>query len=458
MLYDFLQIDTKCKEPLYLQIYNFIKLAISKNELKQGDKLPSIRKLSEDIHVSKTTIESAYNQLAVEGFIINKPCKGYFVFVNTAGYAGVTKSIVSQENKYEKSIIKYDLSSKSVDIDLINLSLWRKYIKSVLNSEYLISSYGNPQGEASLRYALSKYCYSVRGVVANESNIVIGAGTQPLIYQLCGLLNNYGSTVAMEEKGFAHGERVFSDCSYTVARIPVDTQGIDINCLYNSGAKILYINPSGNLENSNSIKINRRYELLKWANDVNGIIIEDDHNGELRYRSHPIPAMQGNNTNRIVYLGSFSKLLLPSVRIGYMVLCDCFLKEYKKRLPEYNQTASKAEQLALAKYIGDNQLERHLRRLRKQYIEKSTLIIKSIRNFFGENTLVYLYETSLAISFTVATKKNADYIKAELLSQCVSVISVDNVSNGVNIKLGFSGIQGSKIYSAIELIYSIVAN
>lgn len=457
MLYDFLSIDRLAKTPAYYQIYDAIKNAIINNEIKLGDKLPSVRKLSEDLKLSKTTIESAYNQLSAEGYIIGKPYKGFFVL---AKIYGIDKSNGIKNEIQKKGIsisARYDLSGKSVDTDSINLSLWKKYVKDILNSDYLISSYGNAQGEYELRNALTKYSYSVRGVVAEEDSIVIGAGTQPLIYMLCGLLKDFGNKVVMEKNGFMHGERVFKDCGYKIERIENSFGGLDIDALYKSSARILFINPSGNMENSSSIKINTRYKIIEWAAKTDSIIIEDDYNGELRYTTHPFSAMQNYDTDRIVYLGSFSKLLLPSVRIGYMVLCRRFLNEYKKRLPYYNQTASKTEQLALAKYINDRRLEKHLRRLRKQYLEKSTQLLKEIKNFWGVETSATLYETSLAVAFCVHSHLKAAEADKKLSENSISVISIRDCTNGkINIKLGFSGIQTENIHTAVELLYNTI--
>ena len=349
---------------------------------------------------------------------------------------------------------KYDFTGKSVDIGDISLKLWKKYIRYIINCDYLITSYGDPQGEQRLRQALSKYSYSVRGVTADCDEIVIGAGTQPLLYILCGILRqHYGNIIAVESHGFSYAERVFADCNYSVVTAEADRSGIDVDFLKNTGARILLINPSGNLQSGKTLKVSRRNELLHWAEENDGIIIEDDYNGELKYSSKPVPAMQGSNKNRVVYIGSFSKLLLPSVRIGYMVLSPELLGCYTANKEKYNQTASKMEQLALAKYISDGQMERSLRRLRKIYKDKSEFTLKQLKQI-SKFAKVTLLEASLSVNIKLNTPVDLARFKKLLYENKIKAIFRDNDNSSFSIS--FSGIEKSNIEKGISIIGEII--
>lgn len=455
MIYDFLHLERKSKVPLYLQLYNSIKKNIENGSITNGSKLPSIRKFSEDLSLSRTTIENAYMQLCAEGYIKNLPQKGYYVEISVPKLINtemVTKNTI--DNGKISTPIRYDFSGKSVDITSTNLSLWKRYIRNVINCEYLITSYGNPQGEEELREALAYYCYSVRGALASSNEIVIGAGTQPLLYLICGLVReNYGNTVAVEGSGFSHAKQVFKDCGIKVINVCSDKDGINTRSLIESGAKILLVNPSGNPETGNTIKLNRRIELIDWAKKYNGIIIEDDYNGELRYSTRPIPAMQCYGQDFVIYLGSFSKLLLPSVRISYMILPKHLIKQYTKTVSRYNQTASKMEQLALAKYIKDGHLERHLRKLRKNYKEKSLVLIKSIKKNFG-NVKTSLKETSLSVNVSFKEDYDADMLFKELKKCGILINHIKQKEN--SIELSFSGIALNDISQGIYQIKKVI--
>lgn len=456
MTYDFIELQHNKPIPLYQQLYNSISGAIESGNLPQGTKLPSIRKLSEDLHLSRTTVESAYQQLCVEGFIVSRPQSGYFVHINTSvmSKSKTVKSLPEKSKPSEHKIL-YNLGSDCIDSESADIKLWRSHIKDILKKQNIITSYGDAQGERELRNALSFYSYAVRGVESDEDSIVIGAGTQPLLYLLCGLMDGYGRSIALEKGGFSRAEQVFSDCGYDIVHIDDDIDGININELYKTNIKILFVNPSGNLITGQPMRMNKRYELLKWAEETESIIIEDDYNGELRYSSRPIPALQGTDSGRVVYIGSFSKLLLPSVRIGYMVLPPSLLEIYRKKAHLYNQTASKIEQLALAQYIHNGQLDRQLRRLRKIYGEKCSVLTESLKNHFGKNAAITLYENTLCVTITLKNTGIDIAENAEKRGVRVTHINSDDKEKYI-LKLGFAGIPLSDIESAVRTLKATV--
>lgn len=458
MTYDFIELNRSGDIPLYQQLYNRISTAVENGSLPLGTKLPSIRKLSEDLKLSRTTIEAAYQQLCIEGYIKSLPQKGYYVQTAPRRSTSIAEAASDREtcNTCSDNII-YDLGSDRADSNETDIRLWRSHIKNILKHENVIASYGDPQGEPSLRNALALYSHGIRGAVTDESRIIIGSGTQSLLYILCGLISETRErSAAMEEGGFPLAERVFADCGCTIKKLKSDADGVLPEELYKSGANILFINPSGNLKTGQPMRMSRRSELLKWAKDTNSIIIEDDYNGELRYSSRPIPALQSADSNHVIYIGSFSKLLLPSVRIGYAVLTPQLLKIYRMRTGSYNQTSSKIEQLALAEYIRSGELERRLRRLRKLYREKSILICKALDNIFKNsplNVTATLQETALCFSISVRDSRSAEELISAASHEGVR-LSVSHSSDGeiAELKLGFGGISLDNIIPAIEAL------
>ena len=200
-----------------------------------------------------------------------------------------------------------------------------------------------------------------------------------------------------------------------ISFLPNDGAGPSISHLKASGVRLIYVNPSHASGTISAIPMSRRYELLEWARETGGLIIEDDYNGELRYNARPIPALQGMGDNQpVVYLGSFSKLLLPSVRISYMALPQNLASIYRERSSNYNQTASKTEQLALASYIGSGQMERHLRRLRKLYGEKSQIMLKALRGAFPHIPFI-LQESATDIYFLIYRAVISPHIVFQLI-------------------------------------------
>lgn len=454
MIYDFLEIDKNSVEHLYEQIYNGIKTAVMSGSLHRGDKLPSIRRLSDDLGISRTTVESAYEQLCAEGYAVNKPKKGFFVEVDNAFDTIVPirkKESVHTSADNFAAPMKYDFSSASIDSRYIDIKFWKRCVKDVLDKHYIISSYGSAQGEEVLRQALCDYSRSVRGVAADVDRIIVGAGTQALLSILLGLCGEYGKNVAIEKGFFPQGEQIFSDFGFTFTHLKADKNGIVLDESLRS--RILFINSSGSIRGSAPIPINKRLELIRWAEKNDAIIIEDDYNGELRYNSKPVPALQGMCGDRVVYIGSFSKLLLPSVRISYMVLPEHLSELYRSRSENYNQTSSKVEQLAFAKYIHSGRLEKQLRKLRKVYSVKSEILLNSLKEKFSDCSIIEVIETALCVRIKLNTPHNMEYLKKAAYESGIKLGKCREKNDLKYFYLCFSGIEEEKIPQAVECLW-----
>lgn len=451
MIYDYITLNPKSGVPLYQQLTDSVKNAIENGYIARGGKLPSIRKLAADLKLSCTTVDAAYQQLCVEGYLTARPQRGYFVLAQMhEKSAGRLPPQVAAVRLHTPEI-RYNFGSGSVDSAGIDLKIWRRHIREALNRRDVLVSYGDPQGEPELREALAAYSYSVRGVVAQPEQIVIGAGTQPLLSALCGLLRPENRLTALAEPGFLQAEQVFSDCGVPMVRLPADASGIRMDELYASGAGEVFVSPAAQAPLGAGIPMNRRVELLDWAKQTGGLLIEDDYNGELRYTARPIPAIQGMaGGENVVYLGSFSKLLLPSVRIGYMVLPPRLAKAYRARVSRYNQTASKMEQMALSRYIQEGQLERQLRRLRKLYAQKSELLLRALRQAFGKEAELTLQETMLRVAFTPPARATAGTLCRMAEEHGIRVQS--GRDGGGKILLGFAGIPVQDIEPAVQAL------
>lgn len=454
MLYDFIIIDKNLKTPLYRQIYISVRNSIENGSLKKGTKMPSVRRLSDDLEVSKTTITAAYDQLCVEGYIKNKPQSGYYVEAQFENIPKVFDADIQEKDK-KAHYFEYDFSGKSIDDKIINITEWKKYVKEVLNQNYLLTSYGNEQGEKALRLALQKYSLGTRCVNTKSENIIVGAGTQPLLYLLCSLLGK-SKRIAMADSSYVQSEFVFKSFGYKINYFDSDDYGVTIESLNNIKPDIILINPNFTNKSGANMPVTRRLEIINWAKQNNAAIIEDDYNGELRYSTHPMPCVQNYDTENTIYLGSFSKVLLPSVRISYMVLPDKYLQLYNKIKKITNQTASKTEQLALAKYIENRKIDVHLRKARRIYLEKSKAMLESVNKYFDDKAQIIFNETSLYITLKLNFNVNRKYIEKQLSENSVNIMPYKTESN--EFGLSFSGIPSEKINSGIKLLSEIILN
>lgn len=368
-------------QPLYLQLYEYIRGEIIKGNMRAGEKLPSLRKISKDLGISITTSELAYSQLLVEGYVITKPQSGYYV-AEILATSHVKERPLSES--YDISRYTFPETEYLYDLDCFDFNKWKKAMWRVLaDHSNLLFFAGDPQGEAALRYEISKYIYSSRGVVCKPEQIVIGAGTQQITAYLSRILKKMDiNTVATEDPGYLPVEHIFSEAGYGIAKVPVDKEGIDVSMLPRKIKSAVYVSPSNQFPTGAVMSINRRYQLLDWADKNHSYIIEDDYDSELRYFGKPVPALQGLTENeKVIYLGSFSSTLFPSIRISYMVLPGPMLPTFEKMKEDYTQTCSKTEQLTLAFFMEDGHYFTNIKKLRNLYGQKLNLALSALERY-----------------------------------------------------------------------------
>lgn len=375
----------------YTQLYEAICQDILQGKMKKGDQLPSIRAAAKQLNLSRTTIENAYQRLLTEGLITALPQRGYFVDADET-QSELRQEIMNTKISKQTEEKMIDLRTSSIDASAFDTTVWLHYIKLVLQNHTWLTSYGDSQGEYLLRKAIQKYSYAMRGVLCKENQIVIGANFQSLLYLICSLYEGK-KVIGMEKSGFKQAEQVFTDCGFAIVYVEHDNEGISVSDLEKHKLGMLYINSASCGTMKKPLHSKRRKALLDYAHEHNILILEDDHNGELRYQTKLRPAMQGFDAKQqVIYMRSFSKLLLPSIRMSFMVLSSTMIKKYEQKKQNYHPSASKLEQLALAHYLIDGHMEKQIRQLRKRYEEKSNLIISLIKTHLKD--FAYLLDES----------------------------------------------------------------
>ena len=396
-------LDHGSKDPLYMQIYRHFRIEIEKGNLKEDAKIPSIRDLADNLSVSKITVEKAYQQLLCEGYIKSGNRARYSVskFVESDWPVSAPRAVAPSED-LEPTPIKYDLASGEMDIHGFDFLLWKRYINKAFTDQNRLMRYGDLQGEAELRRQIVSYVRS-RGVNCRHEQVIVGPGVQSLFNVLASILKPYHDGIAFEEPGFKMGRRIWEDRGFRIIPVSLSHEGIDTAELADSGARLVYVTPSHQFPTGYIMPISERTRLLNWAVQTGATIIEDDYDSEFRYFGRPLPALKGLDAEgSVIYMGAFSKVIPPSIRISYMVLPDPLLEIYRQRAPLYNQATSTLEQLALAHYMADGHLERQIRRLRKLYNEKHALFLDNIRTQFGN--LVEINETESGLHMVLTVK------------------------------------------------------
>lgn len=444
MLFDFVELDLSKKGEIYKSLHLQIKTAVLNGIIKNGERLPSVREAALQLNVSRTTIENAYLKLCIEGIAESIPQKGYYIRKIDGNKKSQVSKIKEKPQEY-----KYDFSSQNIDTHSADTENFKKLIRRVLNFPENLTSYGDSQGELQLREALSEYTYKARGVKAKPQNIIIGAGIGPLLNILCGLLGREVK-VGIENGGFPLAQNIFSDYGIENIILKSDKSGALVEDIEKSEVNILFLMPSS-FSKINVREISkRRNEYIDWlAEDNSRVIIEDDYNGELRYTARSLTAFSAKSTERTIYIGSFSKLLLPSVRIAYMVLPDFLAERFRERKKYYNQTCGKIEQTALCEYITSGFMEKHLRKLRRLYYSKSQLLCKEITEKIPYIKEILLFESSLTIEVVTNLKVESREIVACAKEYKIKLLESEKWAA---VKLCFAGIDSKDIPGAVDLL------
>ena len=403
--------------PLYLQLYQYIKNAILEGSILPAERLPSLRSLSKSLGVSLTTVELAYNQLLVEGYIYSKPQSGYYVNQIPAGIVGVRPdrergvrsndaAIDAPEQRPAGALCSCE-DIGYYDPSCFDFVKWKKCLNQVLTEyPHLLLREGDSQGEEALRREISRYLYQSRGVTCSPDQIVIGAGTQQIMGQLCTILIRMGiKHVAVEDPGYLPVRNIFRDRDFAITPVPVGKEGIFISKLPANIRSVVYVSPSNQFPTGYVMPIGKRYELLDWAVRNDSFIIEDDYDSELRYFGKPIPSLQGLDRNqKVVYLGSFSTTLFPSIKISYMVLPPGMAEIFDTLRGDYTQTCSKTEQLTLAIYMSKGLYQTNIKKLRTLYSQKLQLAL-SVLNKWGAG-FVRPVNSSSGVNMLISVKSN----------------------------------------------------
>jgi GntR family transcriptional regulator/MocR family aminotransferase len=411
-------LDTKIDKPIYYQLYEYIRNEITSGKIMSETNLPSLRKLSKYLNLSKNTVEAAYQQLYVEGYIESVPKVGYKVVDIKSDLYKLSNSSSSIVIKHDENDslkkYKYDFTPKSSDRACFDIAAWKKIFNAVLNEEGAdFLSYGDPQGDYELREEIAKYIYENRGANCHPSQIVLGAGTQYCLSFLCQMLRPNYDNVGMEDPGSDKFRFIFERHQFEVKPINVHEQGIDIKQLEDSKSKIVFVTPSNQYPKGIVMSVSNRLQLLNWAQSNDGIIIEDDYDSEMRFTGKPIPSLKSlDNSDKVVYLGSFSKVFLPAIRISYMVLPKWLLELYLDKYSMYEQTTSIFNQKALARFMKEGYWQSHVRKIRRHYQNKYNTITKAIQTHMKGKVKLISTSAGLRVILEIST----DLSEAEVVS------------------------------------------
>jgi GntR family transcriptional regulator/MocR family aminotransferase len=395
---------------LAARIYRQILDAILDGRLRRGERLPPTRELARRLDVSRNTVAVAYDRLTAEGFLHARVGAGTFVAATDrpdprhaasgrSGRRGADRrapggSEVTPRPLWEQIAAAYAPSAPATAIDfrvgapdpsLFPMQTWRRLVgRELRHASFEPGGYSAPAGHAGLRAAIARHIGLSRSVRAGAEDILVTQGAQQALDLIGRVLVEPGATVAVEDPGYPPARLLFRSLGARVVGVPVDGEGLDVAALP-AGARLVYTTPSHQLPLGVPMSLPRRTALLDWAARHGAVVIEDDYDSEFRYGDRPLEPLQSlDRLGRVLYVGSFSKTMLPGLRLGFLVTPASLRPALHtaRRLTDYH--GDMPAQGALARFIEEGMLSRHVRRARREYGARRDLLLSGLTDRFAE--------------------------------------------------------------------------
>ncbi len=453
-----LSLDFQSSTPLHRQVYDELRRAILTGRLSPGERVPSTRSLSQSLSISRTTVTQGYEQLLSEGYLETRTGSGTFVCVQLpdallqtgevlarklAQPAAFKLSRYAQQMKMPFSLkpqptVEISFRYGRPAIEQFPIALWRKLIsRHCLGDRQWLNYALDIQGNEELRTAIAHYLGRARAVKCDASQIVITNGTQQALDLILRVLMEPGETMAIEDPGYLSARRVFLSHGVNLLPIPVDESGLSIEMLrklsIDTPIRLVYVTPSHQFPTGATLSLSRRLALLNWAKENGALIIEDDYDSEYRYGDRPIPALQGlDSSDSVLYIGTFSKVLFPSLRIGYLVLPYPLVPFIAQAKWLSDRQLPMLEQKVLTDFIQEGHLESHIRKMRSHYNSCRQVLVHSLQHHFGDRVTILGEDAGIHIMVRFSIAISDDELIAQALCAGVELMSARDYYLGEN--------------------------
>lgn len=458
-------LDRNSKKSLYLQLYEGLKNNIINKNLLTDELLPSKRALSSHLGVSIKTVENAYSQLLLEGYIYSVEKKGYYVS-ELSDYRIKSVKDRTYVSKYKDETYIVDIKANKNNMDMFPVSTWCHMMRETLayDTARLLDTVPF-NGIPELRIAIAKYLLDFRGMEVSPDQIIIGAGTEYLYTRLIQLLGR-DKSFAVEDPGYNKIRAIYQSNEVAYTAVALDKDGIRMDLLEQSGCDIVHIAPAHHFPLGFVTPITRRLELLSWVNrKKERYIIEDDYDSEYRYHGLPVPPLYSIDVqHKVIYMNTFSKCIAPAVRISFMVLPEPLMEKYISTMNFYSCSVSSFDQYTLLKFIEGDYLERHINRMKRYYTKQRNEIVRAIsRSALRDKTQII--EDSAGTHFLLKVKTTLSDIELiarlrnkKILASCLSeYCEHKNPEYNSTLIVNYSGITAKQISYFIDELDKILS-
>lgn len=406
-------VDPTSQVPLHRQVYDAIRRLILTGRLRSGQQLPTTRSLASGLTVSRSTVMTAYEQLLAEGYVYGRQGSGTYVAagLSSDGYdshaakdTSPVPAASTQLSRWGRVVVQHDVGSvlpesdvlfdfrpNRVAVDSFPWDAWRASVERATRQDrhHLVSP-APASGHPVLVEAIAQHVTRHRSVRCRPDQIVIVNGTQQSLNLLTQLLLDEGDRVAVEDPGYPQARLAFQSRGLEITRVPVDGEGLIVDRLQEAGKhRLVHVTPTHQDPTGATLSFPRRLALLELAERSHCTVLEDDYDSEFRYEGRPIESLQAlDRGGLVVYAGTFSKTVLPGLRIGFLVLPDALVEPFVRAKSLWDSGTPMLEQAVLAQFLLSGDFERHIRRMRRIYRKRRDVLIASLYGAFGDRITI----------------------------------------------------------------------
>jgi GntR family transcriptional regulator / MocR family aminotransferase len=477
--------DAHSAQPDHRQLYTILQRGIREGALGAGGKLPPTRVLAQALRIARNTVVHVYEQLALEGYVTTGVGRGTYVapqpprLVQGAAQAacarpaGSSPATVAALSRRGTQLLAHAGAAQQQwgafvpgvpEVRLFPTAVWNRLQgRTLRRSTPEQMSYATGGGDAGLRQAISDYLQGTRGVVCTPEQIVITSGTQQSLHLIAQLLTDPGDVVWLEDPGYWGARSVFSAAGVQLVPVEVDQEGaVPTPEQLGHPPRLMFVSPSHQYPSGALMSHGRRRQLLDYAAANNVWMVEDDYDSEFRYDARPLPALQGlDGQGRVIYLGTFSKTLFPSLRIAYLVLPPQLVEAFARALGELFREGQTLQQVVLASFIAEGHYASHVRRMRGVYSARRAGLIDAIQAQFGDRLPVVGGDAGLHLVLGLPPSVDdrrvvRDALRAGIATRPLSMYSMRQPAPAQGLLLGYGTVRDEEIGPSFSRLAKVV--
>lgn len=480
----FVAVQTDAR-PLYRQIYDGYRTAILEGRLRAGQRIPSTRALARELGISRLPVLTAFEQLLHEGYLEGRTGSGTFVASSIHDMQDSTtlgvRSVVRRSSRLRGTAVPPALGSREApdskaDLGAFRVSLpaldhfphkiWARLVtRHARRMPIELMAYGDPAGYLPLRHAVADYLRTARAVACDASQVLVVSGSQMALHLCARVLLKSGDTFYFEDPGYPGARAALAATGAKLQPVRVDGDGLDVRSmrLRRIPPRAVYVTPSHQYPLGVSMNVSRRLELLDWARRHQAWIIEDDYDSDYRFSSRPLGALQGmNGTAQVIYTGTFSKVLFPAMRIGYLVAPPPMVDEFISQRLTLDLFPQTLDQLVLTDFLCEGHFSRHVRRMRAIYQGRRDTLVSEIGKHLAD--LLTIVNADAGMHLTARLPRGFDDVEVVRLARArgISAIALSTCylanTHDPGLVLGFGGISEADIIRGVQTLKKVLTD